>query len=39
MYIGMVGGVLFILFQLILLVDFAHQWHNKWWEDNFKVSI
>ncbi|XP_061171957.1 serine incorporator 5-like [Saccostrea echinata] len=30
MYVGMVGGVIFIIFQLILLVDFCHSWHAKW---------
>jgi len=30
MYVGMVGGALFIILQLILLVDFAHNWHSKW---------
>jgi Serine incorporator (Serinc) len=30
MYVGMVGGALFIILQLILLVDAAHKWHSKW---------
>jgi len=30
MYVGMVGGALFIILQLILLVDFAHNWHSRW---------
>ncbi|ESO02192.1 hypothetical protein HELRODRAFT_94435 [Helobdella robusta] len=30
MYIGMVGGTLFIIFQLMLLVDFAYRWHCRW---------
>ncbi|XP_056022788.1 serine incorporator 5-like [Ostrea edulis] len=30
MYVGMVGGVIFIVFQLILLVDFCHSWNAKW---------
>jgi len=30
MYIGMAGGSIFIILQLILLVDFAHSWHSKW---------
>lgn len=30
MYIGMAGGILFILLQLILLIDFAHIWNASW---------
>jgi len=30
MVIGMIGGFLFILIQLILLVDFAYRWSEKW---------
>lgn len=30
MYFGMVGGVLFILIQLVLLVDFANIWNASW---------
>lgn len=32
MGIGMAGGLLFILIQLILLVDFAHGWSESWVE-------
>lgn len=30
MYIGMVGGFLFIIIQMLLIVDFAHSWHRRW---------
>ena len=33
MYIGLIGAFLFILIQLILLVDFAYSWNETWVEN------
>ncbi|XP_017793609.1 PREDICTED: probable serine incorporator isoform X2 [Habropoda laboriosa] len=30
MYFGMIGGFLFVIIQLILIVDFAHSWAEVW---------
>lgn len=30
MVIGMIGAFMFILIQLVLLVDFAHAWNESW---------
>jgi serine incorporator 1/3 len=30
MWVGMLGGLLFILVQLVLIVDFAHNWAEVW---------
>jgi len=30
MYVGLIGAFLFILVQLVLLVDFAHAWNETW---------
>ncbi|KAL3892341.1 hypothetical protein ACJMK2_004554 [Sinanodonta woodiana] len=32
MVIGLIGGFLFIIIQLILLIDFAHGWSESWVE-------
>lgn len=30
MYIGMIGGFLFIVVQLVLIIDLAHSWAETW---------
>jgi hypothetical protein len=30
MYFGLIGGLLFIVIQLFLLVDFGHAWNELW---------
>lgn len=30
MYFGMIGGFLFIIIQLILIIDFAYSWAEIW---------
>lgn len=37
MYFGMIGGFLFILIQLILIIDFAHSWAEVW-VDNYEET-
>lgn len=37
MVFGMIGGFLFIIIQLILIIDFAHSWNERW-VDNYEES-
>lgn len=37
MWIGLLGGVAFILVQLVLIVDFAHNWAETW-VDNYNEN-
>jgi len=30
MYFGMIGGFIFIIIQLVLIIDFAHSWAESW---------
>jgi hypothetical protein len=30
MYFGLTGGLLFILIQLVLIIDLAHSWAESW---------
>ena len=32
MYFGIIGGFLFIIMQLILIIDFVHNWNESWVE-------
>uniref|UniRef100_A0A6A7FSJ3 Serine incorporator 1-like isoform X2 n=1 Tax=Hirondellea gigas TaxID=1518452 RepID=A0A6A7FSJ3_9CRUS len=32
MYFGMTGGFMFIIIQLVLIIDFAHSWAESWIE-------
>ena len=30
MYFGLIGGSMFIVIQMILIIDFAHRWAESW---------
>ena len=38
MWFGMIGGMAFILVQLVLIVDFAHTWAETW-QENYRYVI
>uniref|UniRef100_A0A0K8TPS3 Putative conserved plasma membrane protein n=1 Tax=Tabanus bromius TaxID=304241 RepID=A0A0K8TPS3_TABBR len=33
MWVGLIGGLLFILVQLVLIIDFAHSWAESWFSN------
>lgn len=37
MWVGLIGGLIFILVQLILIIDFAHSWAETWF-GNYEES-
>jgi hypothetical protein len=37
MYFGLAGAFLFILVQLVLIVDFAHSWAEHW-QENYRYK-
>lgn len=39
MWIGLIGGILFILVQLVLIVDFAHGWAETWVGKYFLANL
>lgn len=38
MYFGMIGGFMFIIIQLVLIIDIAHSWAESWGEYNKQSS-
>jgi len=38
MYFGMIGGFMFIVIQLVLIIDIAHSWAESWGEYNKQSS-